>query len=185
MTRCHLLYSKQAPLDSPLEFDDPTIKLYVYIFHKRYFDVWAPEMATHYGQVFWTDQGSNPIPADIIKRFANKTMAIVGYEQDQVMVTPVGQPGVNPSQDVSVPINWASDNTVPPPPLSFILVVVRILIGDQTSRAPPTYGWEFGAPHQCLLSRSIASYLCRVILTCNIPMTHNTGRPTTTTTWHG
>ena len=33
--------------------------------------------------------------------------AIVGYEQDQVMVTPTGKPGVNPSQDVSVPINWA------------------------------------------------------------------------------
>ena len=34
-------------------------------------------------------------------------MAITGYEQDQVMVSPVGQPGVNPDQDVSVPINWA------------------------------------------------------------------------------
>ena len=44
----------------------------------EYFDVWAPEMATHYGQVFWTDQGNNPIPDAIIKRFANKTMAIMG-----------------------------------------------------------------------------------------------------------
>ena len=34
-------------------------------------------------------------------------MAITGYEQDQVMVTPTGKPGVNPDQDVSVPINWA------------------------------------------------------------------------------
>ena len=34
-------------------------------------------------------------------------MAITGYEQDQVMVSPVGHPGVNPDQDVSVPINWA------------------------------------------------------------------------------
>ena len=73
----------------------------------EYFDVWAPEMATHYGQVFWTDQGATTLPPDIIKRFANKTMAIVGYEQDQVMVTPTGKPGVNPSEDVSVPINWA------------------------------------------------------------------------------
>ena len=30
-----------------------------------------------------------------------------GYEQDQVMVTPTGKPGVNPEKDVSVPINWA------------------------------------------------------------------------------
>jgi hypothetical protein len=73
----------------------------------EYFDVWAPEMATHYGQVFWADQGNNALPADIVKRFANKTMAIVGYEQDQVMVYPTGHPGVNPEQDVSVPINWA------------------------------------------------------------------------------
>lgn len=36
-----------------------------------------------------------------------KVMAITGYEQDQVMVTPVGKPGLNPELDVSVPINWA------------------------------------------------------------------------------
>ena len=34
-------------------------------------------------------------------------MAITGYEQDQVLVEPVGKPGVNPDKDVSVPINWA------------------------------------------------------------------------------
>jgi hypothetical protein len=34
-------------------------------------------------------------------------MALVGYEQDQVMVSPRGQPGANPEHDVSVPINWA------------------------------------------------------------------------------
>ena len=39
--------------------------------------------------------------------FPGKVMAITGYEQDQVMVSPVGQPGVNPDKDVSVPINWA------------------------------------------------------------------------------
>ena len=42
-----------------------------------------------------------------IKRFAGKVMAITGFEQDQVLVDPVGQPGVNPDRDVSVPINWA------------------------------------------------------------------------------
>lgn len=34
-------------------------------------------------------------------------MAITGYEQDQVIVYPVGKPGLNPEKDVSVPINWA------------------------------------------------------------------------------
>merc|ERR1712232_1004644 len=70
-------------------------------------DVYAPEIATHYGDVFWTDQGTLSLPDDIIKRFAGKVIAITGYEQDQVMVQPQGQPGVNPSKDVSVPINWA------------------------------------------------------------------------------
>ena len=47
----------------------------------EYFDVWAPEIATHYGQVFWTDQGSTPIPPDVVKRFDGKVMAIMGEHQ--------------------------------------------------------------------------------------------------------
>lgn len=74
---------------------------------QEYFDVWAPEIATVYGQVFWTSQGTLQLPDDIVQRFKGKTIAITGYEQDQVMVTPTGQPGVNPDKDVSVPINWA------------------------------------------------------------------------------
>ncbi|XP_071127367.1 uncharacterized protein [Mytilus edulis] len=73
----------------------------------EYFDVYSPEIATHYGEVFWTDLGNNPIPKEIIDRFAGKVMAITGYEQDQVMVNPVSKPGLNPQNDVSVPINWA------------------------------------------------------------------------------
>ena len=73
----------------------------------EYFDVWAPEMATHYGEVFWTDQGVTSLPDDIVKRFDGKVMAIMGYEQDQVIVDPVGKPGQNPDKDTSVPINWA------------------------------------------------------------------------------
>mmetsp|Transcript_19740 Transcript_19740/g.44426 ORF Transcript_19740/g.44426 Transcript_19740/m.44426 type:complete len:904 (+) Transcript_19740:70-2781(+) len=73
----------------------------------EYFDVWAPEIATHYAEAFWTSQGNLPLPQSIIDRFEGKVMAITGYEMDQVMVTPTGQPGVNPALDVSVPINWA------------------------------------------------------------------------------
>jgi hypothetical protein len=39
-----------------------------------------------------------PIPAEIKARFANKTMAIIGYEVDQVFRTPEG--------DKPVPIYW-------------------------------------------------------------------------------
>jgi len=73
----------------------------------EFFDVWGPEIATHYGEVFWTDQRSNPLPAHIVERFKDKVMAITGYEMDQVMVSPVGHPGEHPGKDVSVPINWA------------------------------------------------------------------------------
>ena len=64
------------------------------------------------GEVFWTWQGETKLPDEIIKRFDGKVMAITGYEQDQVMVTPVGKPGVNPEQDVSFPINWAYNHHV-------------------------------------------------------------------------
>ena len=70
-------------------------------------------MATHYGEVFWTNQGTTKLPDAIVKRFAGKVMAITGYEQDQVIVTPLGQPGVNPQQDASVPINWARQILLP------------------------------------------------------------------------
>ena len=73
----------------------------------EYFDVWSPEIATTYGENFWTSMGDHPLPPEIVKRFAGKVIAITGYEQDQVMVDPVGQPGINPERDLSVPINWA------------------------------------------------------------------------------
>ena len=38
----------------------------------EYFDVYSPELATHYGEVFWTDQGNNAIPKEIIARFNGK-----------------------------------------------------------------------------------------------------------------
>ena len=60
--------------------------------------------------------GTHPVPPEIVRRFANKTMAIVGYEMDQVMVQPTGKPGVHPEKDVSVPINWAC--TWPTPALA-------------------------------------------------------------------
>merc|ERR1719305_631284 len=51
--------------------------------------------------------GKQPLPKDVVARFANKTIAITGYEMDMVMVEPTGQPGVHPERDVSVPMNWA------------------------------------------------------------------------------
>jgi hypothetical protein len=48
------------------------------------FTVYAGPISTRYGEVFWEGVPAVDLPADLVKRFFNKTMAIVGYEQDQV-----------------------------------------------------------------------------------------------------
>ena len=65
----------------------------------EFFDVYSPPITTRYGEVFWTMMAPVSLPDDVVKRFANKTMAVIGYETDQVMQTKDG--------DVSVPITWA------------------------------------------------------------------------------
>ena len=61
----------------------------------EYFNVYSPEIATTYGENYWTSMGVHPLPDHIVKRFKGKVIAITGYEMDQVMVEPVGQPGVH------------------------------------------------------------------------------------------
>jgi len=67
----------------------------------EYFDVYTPDITSQYSQTFWTMLPDVDLPADIVSRFANSTMAIVGYEADQVVVGKDGEP------DVSVPITHA------------------------------------------------------------------------------
>ena len=38
-----------------------------------------------YGEVYWTMMDAVPIDPDLVARFKDKTMAIVGYESDQVL----------------------------------------------------------------------------------------------------
>ena len=38
----------------------------------EYFDVYSPELATQYAEVFWTDLGNTLIPQHIIDRFNGK-----------------------------------------------------------------------------------------------------------------
>ena len=67
----------------------------------EYFDVYSPKISTLYSQVFWTQMDKVELPENIVKRFANKTMAVVGFEIDQVFK------GENGGEDISVPINVA------------------------------------------------------------------------------
>jgi hypothetical protein len=57
----------------------------------QFFDVYSEAMTTVYSETYWAMQDHIPLPADIVARFANKTMAMVGYESDQVYKTDQGE----------------------------------------------------------------------------------------------
>ena len=63
------------------------------------FEFYSGPISSTYGEVFWTSLPETKLPQDIVKRFAGKGMAVVGFEVDQVRKTPDG--------DVSLPINLA------------------------------------------------------------------------------
>jgi len=67
----------------------------------EYFDVDSPLINSTYAQVYWTLMDKVSLPAHIVDRFANnKTMAITGFEIDQIFVS-------GDHENESVPINWA------------------------------------------------------------------------------
>jgi|EP01047_Picozoa_sp_COSAG01_P023257 hypothetical protein len=64
------------------------------------FEVYSPPITTHYSQVWWKPLAPAPFPDHIVKKYAGKGMAIVGWEIDQV------RKGAGPNgEDVSVPIS--------------------------------------------------------------------------------
>lgn len=63
----------------------------------EYYDVYSPPITTLYSQVWWAPLDPTPLPDEMVKKYAGKGMAIVGWEIDQVRRTPKG--------DVSVPIS--------------------------------------------------------------------------------
>jgi hypothetical protein len=67
---------------------------------REYFDVYSPPIKTRYSEVYWRMQEAVPLSKDIQERFADKIMAVTGYEVDQVRLTPQGT-------EVPVPITWA------------------------------------------------------------------------------
>ena len=59
------------------------------LFPKRYrdypggvesFDLYSPPMTTLYSQVWWSPLAPVSLPEDVVKRYAGKGMAIVGWE---------------------------------------------------------------------------------------------------------
>ena len=70
----------------------------------EYFDVYSPPISSRYGEVYWTMMDRVDLPEEIVERFNNKTIAIVGYETNQVFHNPNDITG---SKDISVPITWS------------------------------------------------------------------------------
>lgn len=66
----------------------------------EYFEVYSPPISTKYSEVYWTMMDPVPLNRDLVGRFQGKTMAIVGYESDQVIVN-------EGKSDISVPITHA------------------------------------------------------------------------------
>lgn len=66
----------------------------------EFFDVYSPPITSRYAMVYWTMMKPVPLPDNIVKRFDNKNIAIVGYEVDQVFRYENGR-------EQSVPITWA------------------------------------------------------------------------------
>jgi hypothetical protein len=74
----------------------------------EYFDVYSPLISQLYSQVYWKALPPVQLPAHVRSKFDGRTMAIIGFEVDQVQNPTVpaaggsAQPG---SPDLSVPIN--------------------------------------------------------------------------------
>jgi len=66
---------------------------------QEYFDVYTDKITSRYAEVYWTQMPDVALPADIVKRFANSTIAITGYETDQYMLLPNGS-------ETPLSINW-------------------------------------------------------------------------------
>lgn len=69
-------------------------------YEAEFFDVYSHPIHSYYSQVYWKAMDPVSLPNYIVERFRNKTIAIVGYEVDQVKRTPHGE-------DIPVPITHA------------------------------------------------------------------------------
>ena len=66
----------------------------------EFFEVYSHPITSRYAEVYWTMMPPVNLPDTIVNRFNGKTIAIVGYEVDQVFKYDNGS-------ESSVPITWA------------------------------------------------------------------------------
>lgn len=108
----------------------------------EYFDLYSKPLRTRYSEVYWASQGELPLPEELVERFQNKTMAIVGYEADQVYQTAEGE--------VPVPITAAYNHHYEVYFMSSqARLVRRHAQGDHSPRGHDSAGeyWDVVAPN--------------------------------------
>ena len=66
----------------------------------KYVDLYSAPIKSRYADIYWTMLPEIPLPSDLIKEYNGKTMAITGYEMDQVIVHPNGT-------EESIPCTWS------------------------------------------------------------------------------
>jgi hypothetical protein len=109
----------------------------------EYFDVYSPKISTLYSQVFWTQLDKVELPENIVKRFANKTMAVVGFEIDQVFK------GENGGEDISVPINVAYNHHFESEMMGKGASLEKVVLnGPSDARAPKRGSLGHGRPEE-------------------------------------
>lgn len=69
----------------------------------EYFTVYSPPISTLYSQVFWKGLDPVPLPDEVVKRYAGRGMAVIGFEMDQVIRGAKG----DGSDDIQIPITQA------------------------------------------------------------------------------
>jgi hypothetical protein len=116
----------------------------------EYFDVYSPEISSLYSQVFWKGLPPVDLPPEVVRRYAGRGMAIVGFEMDQVIA------GAAPDgSDVSVPLTHAYNHHFESTMTGAKSTVQRV---DATRRdeLAASHGHGHGLPHDHYEVRELA-----------------------------
>jgi hypothetical protein len=79
-----LVLSQNSPMNPGLQYTisnpAPGFEGKTYPFYGEYFEVDSPTLKMQYSEVYWQTLPAVPLPANVVKRYQNETMAIIGFE---------------------------------------------------------------------------------------------------------
>ena len=98
----------------------------------EHFDVYSPEIHHVYSQVFWKGLPPVDLPPEVVRRYAGRGMAVVGFEMDQVLR------GRTSGEDLSLPITHAYNHHFESTMVGSKSTLDRVSVDAAHSAAPPT-----------------------------------------------